>query len=162
MSDPSNASAEDLGEDGIANTLNGRDGTLGTVDDDVLEADGVFTVEVYSDLDRDLGLIPPGLSVGDPVPGSGEDVDGDGIYDDTLTLSDLDFADPLSTNRVGRQHRLLQRHAVLQHRRHVDLAAGRCVLHQPRVLDVQHGFRWHDDQRGAGVSQRAGDLHQRR
>lgn len=101
MSDPLNASAEDLGEDGIANTLQGRDGVVGTVDDDVLENDGEFTVEQYSQLDADLGLIPPGLNVGDPVPGSGEDVDGDGIYDDTLTLSDLDFADPLSTSTWG-------------------------------------------------------------
>ena len=101
MSSSLNQSGEDAGEDGIPNTIAGRDGTLGTADDDVLEADGIWTVETYTQNEADLGLIPAGLSVGDPVPGSGEDIDGDGIYDGTTTLADIDLSVPLDTANWG-------------------------------------------------------------
>lgn len=97
MSSGLNGSAEDAGEDGIPNTRSGRDGVNGTGDDDVLEGDGVFTVEHYSQDDADNGLIPPGLAVGDVIPGSGEDIDGDGHYDPRTTLADIDLSDPLDT-----------------------------------------------------------------
>ncbi|MBL8732119.1 MAG: hypothetical protein JNN13_07095 [Planctomycetes bacterium] len=96
-----NKSREDAGEDGIPNTRLGKDGTAGTEDDDVLEDDGLFSVERYTTLDETLGLIPPGLTVGDVVPGSGEDIDGDGVYDDTLTLADLDLTAALDPANWG-------------------------------------------------------------
>ena len=96
-----NKSEEDAGEDGIPNTRAGRDGILGTADDDVLEGDGTFTVEYYTEEDLAQGLIPPGLSVGDAIPGSGEDIDGDGHYDDTTTLADVDFSSALNTSNWG-------------------------------------------------------------
>ena len=101
MSSSMNKSEEDAGEDGIPNTADGRDGTSGTADDDVLEDDNVFTVSYYTDADDALGLIPPGHSVGDVIPGSGEDIDGDGVYDDTTTLSDIDFSTTLDTSNWG-------------------------------------------------------------
>jgi len=91
-----NSSDEDAGADGIPNTVNGKDGVAGTADDDVLEDDSVFTVEYYTQADSDYGLIPAGKSIGDVIPGSGEDIDGDGDYDNTITLTDLDFSDPLT------------------------------------------------------------------
>ncbi|MEZ6014254.1 MAG: hypothetical protein R3F49_04015 [Planctomycetota bacterium] len=95
MSSSMNGSAEDAGEDGIPNTTAGRDGILGTADDDVLEGDGVFTTEYYTAEDDARGLIPPGHSIGDRVPGTGEDIDGDGEFDSTTTLADIDFDDAL-------------------------------------------------------------------
>lgn len=95
MSSPMNGSAEDAGEDGIPNTAAGRDGILGTADDDVLEGDGVFTTEYYTELDAARGLVPPGFAVGDRIPGTGEDIDGDGEYDGPTTLADIDFSDAL-------------------------------------------------------------------
>ncbi len=89
-----NQSAEDSGTDLIPNTSEGRDGVVGTEDDDVLEGDGQWTVEYYTQAHADLGLIPPGYSVGDAIPGTGEDIDGDGQYDDTLGVSDLALSDP--------------------------------------------------------------------
>ncbi len=96
-----NKSEEDAGEDGIPNTHEGRDGIPGTADDDVLEDDGVFTVLHYTETDQELGLIPPGFGVGDVIPGSGEDIDGDGQYDDTTTLNDVTLTTPLNTALWG-------------------------------------------------------------
>ncbi len=101
MGSSMNKSEEDAGEDGIPNTIAGKDGVMYTADDDVLEDDGVFTVEYYTEADQALGLIPSGKSVGDVIPGSGEDIDGDGQYDDTTTLADLAFSTPLSTAYWG-------------------------------------------------------------
>lgn len=101
MSSGLNKSEEDAGEDGIPNTSEGRDGINGTSDDDVLEDDGVFSVEYYTADDEALGLIPPNKSVGDIIPGTGEDIDGDGAYDDTTVLSDIDFTVPLNTTNWG-------------------------------------------------------------
>lgn len=85
-----NESAEDAGIDGIQNTAAGRDGILGTSDDDVLENDGTWTVETYTAAHAALGAIPAGSAVGDPIPGTGEDIDGDGQYDGTFQLSEFD------------------------------------------------------------------------
>lgn len=101
MNDPMNKSAEDAGADGIPNTRKGRDGILGTADDDVLEGDGIFTTEHYSTTDETLGLIPPGKTVGDVIAGTGEDIDGDGVYDGTAKLSDLNLPAALNTTNWG-------------------------------------------------------------
>lgn len=97
MADPQNVSAEDCGADGLPNTRAGRDGVAGTADDDVLEGDGLFSILRYKQQDADLGLLPPGAHAGDPIPGSGEDVDGDGKHDGPATLADVLLGIPLSS-----------------------------------------------------------------
>ena len=102
LNDSRNQSKEDAGLDLIPNTRYGRDGIPGTADDDLLEADGVWTVDRYTQDDADHGLIPAGKQVGDVIPGSGEDIDGDGVYDGTTTLNDFNIPDALtSTNWAG-------------------------------------------------------------
>jgi len=101
MSDPMNASNEDQGSDGIPNTRAGKDGIMGTADDDVLENDGVFTIQHYSAQDQALGLIPPGAHVGDPIPGTGEDIDGNGVYDGSMTLANIINPPALNTTNWG-------------------------------------------------------------
>lgn len=101
MNQSMNESREDCGEDQIPNTRAGRDGVSGTADDDVLEGDGVFTTDYYTEMDAALGLVPPGFSVGDRIPGSGEDIDGDGQYDDRITLNDLQLSGRLDQAHWG-------------------------------------------------------------
>jgi hypothetical protein len=101
MNNSMNKSEEDAGEDGIPNTVEGRDGIAGTADDDILEEDGNFSVEYYTQEDLDNGLIPPNKNVGDIIPGTGEDIDGDGQYDPTVTLNDIDFQVPLDPANWG-------------------------------------------------------------
>ena len=96
-----NKSREDAGEDGIPNTRKGRDGILNTADDDVLEDDGQFTVQRYTADDQARGLIPAGKSVNDPIPGTGEDIDGDGVFDNTLTIANLDLPAALNPTNWG-------------------------------------------------------------
>lgn len=95
LSHAMNPSVEDTGTDRIPGTAVGRDGIQGTGDDDILEDDSLWTVEYFSQEDFDLGLVPPGYQVGDVIPGSGEDVDGDGVFDDTLKVQDLFLKQPL-------------------------------------------------------------------
>jgi hypothetical protein len=101
MSHSMNKSDEDAGTDLVPNTYAGKDGVVGTADDDVLEDDGAWTTQVYSVADQALGLIPPGYAVGDAIPGTGEDIDGDGEYDDTITMADVEITDPLDTTAWG-------------------------------------------------------------
>ncbi len=101
MNSPLNESEEDAGEDGLPNTAAGKDGIFGTADDDVLEGDGIWTTELYSAADALLGLIPEGFEVGDPVPGSGEDIDGDGQYDPRTSLADIDLDVALTPEHWG-------------------------------------------------------------
>jgi hypothetical protein len=101
MADSLNASAEDAGLDGIPNTRAGKDGIMGTSDDDVLEGDNVFTIQHYTAQDAALGLIPAGKNVGDPIPGTGEDIDGDGVYDPQTTLANVINTTPLDTTHWG-------------------------------------------------------------
>lgn len=101
MADDMNGSSEDAGVDGMPNTRAGRDGVLGTADDDLLEDDGIFTTEVYTEVDEALGLIPDGLSVGSPIPGTGEDIDGDGVYDAQTTLADVVLSMPMKAADWG-------------------------------------------------------------
>ncbi len=75
LKDDMNRSDEDAGLDGIHNT------------GDTGEDDGEWTVERYTSTHEALGLIPPGSSVGDPIPGSGEDLDGDGVFDKRITTN---------------------------------------------------------------------------
>jgi len=99
---PLNKSSEDAGSDGVHNTKAGLDGVLGTADDDTLEEDGVWTVSRYTSEDAAAGLIPPGKSVGDVIPGSGEDIDADGAYDGTTVMSQFNIPASLtSTNWAG-------------------------------------------------------------
>ena len=42
---------------------------------------GVFDVQTYTQSDADSGLIPLGSEIGDIIPGTGEDLDGDGRFD---------------------------------------------------------------------------------
>jgi hypothetical protein len=100
VNNATNESKEDAGLDGIPNTRAGRDGVSGTADDDVLEGDGVFSIETYSQLHADLGLIPPEL-VGQPIPGTGEDIDGDGQYDPRTSMSEFDLPSPLNSGLWG-------------------------------------------------------------
>ena len=95
VNDWRNKSEEDAGLDLIPNTRAGRDGILGTADDDALEDDDQWTVERYTQQDAEDGLIPPGKSVGDPIPGTGEDIDGDGQYDPTTRMSEFNLDVPL-------------------------------------------------------------------
>jgi hypothetical protein len=86
-----NESSEDAGIDGVQNTADGADGVAGTADDDVLEGDGTWTVSTYTTQDAALGLIPAGKSIGDVIPGSGEDIDGDGAQDGTTAMSEFNI-----------------------------------------------------------------------
>jgi len=95
VGDYRNRSGEDAGEDGIQNTRAGRDGIPGTADDDVLESDGKWTVQYYTAEDGQNGRIPAGYSVGSVIPGSGEDIDGDGVYDLGTRMSDFSLTVPL-------------------------------------------------------------------
>jgi hypothetical protein len=99
VNNPLNKSREDAGSDGVQNTRSGADGILGTADDDVLEDDGAWTVSRYTAADAANGLIPPGKSVGDVIPGSGEDIDGDGVYDNTTQMSEFNL--PASLNSTN-------------------------------------------------------------
>lgn len=99
MTSSLNSSVEDAGEDGIPNTYAGVDGILGTADDDILEGDGIFSVDYYTAEDAIAGAIPSGYSIGDVVPGSGEDIDGDGVFDGQTSIADLNFQDQLKPGK---------------------------------------------------------------
>jgi len=101
MASPLNESSEDSGEDGIPGTIDGLDGIANTADDDHLESDGIWTTLLYTEEDAALGLIPLGMSIGDPVPGTGEDIDGDGEYDDRTEITDIDFSVALDESSWG-------------------------------------------------------------
>ncbi len=101
MNSSMNKSEEDAGEDGIPNTAAGLDGLVGTSDDDVLEGDGIFSIDTYDALQQSLGQIPPGKTIGDPIPGTGEDIDGDGTYDGHFHLSEFDLPASLTSGQWG-------------------------------------------------------------
>ncbi len=101
MNSSLNKSEEDAGEDGIPNTSAGLDGIPGTSDDDLLEGDNNWSVDTYSSLHESLGQIPPGSAVGDPIPGTGEDIDGDGAYDGPFHLSEFDLPVSLNSGQWG-------------------------------------------------------------
>lgn len=133
MSDPLNSSAEDAGLDGMPNTRAGRDGVLGTADDDVLEGDGQFTIEHYTEEDAALGLIPAGKSVGDPIPGTGEDIDGDGEYDPQATMAEIPIQDALTPSDWGNLTSTISSYASI-----ASLRANRLDA----VFYTNHAFCW--------------------
>ena len=80
LADPDNESEEDLGVDNLPNT------------GDTNEGNGVWDVRTYGADGQNQcgsGLIPAGYAVGDVIPGSGEDIDADGRYDDTIRRGSL-------------------------------------------------------------------------
>jgi hypothetical protein len=83
LADNDNESEEDLGEDNLPNTGDANEGN-GTWDVQYYGSDGVNQCG--------SGLIPAGYSVGDVIPGSGEDLDGDGRFDDTIRRGSLTAA----------------------------------------------------------------------
>lgn len=102
VNDYRNRSDEDSGEDLIPNTKPGRDGILGTADDDILEDDGQWTTDHYTELHQSQGLIPDGKSVGDAISETGEDIDGDGARDYTTVMSEFNIPASLtSSNWAG-------------------------------------------------------------
>lgn len=101
LDDPLNESSEDAGVDGVPGTRDGKDAIPGTADDDLLEGDDTWTVERYTQAHADAGILPAGKAVGDPIPGTGEDVDGDGVEDGKLTLDDFDLAAALDSGEWG-------------------------------------------------------------
>ena len=97
VNDSRNESKEDAGSDGIPNTRAGRDGITGTSDDDTLENDGVWTTDHYTAWHQAQGLLPSGKSVGDAIPGSGEDIDGDGVCTPRCAMSEFNIPASLTT-----------------------------------------------------------------
>ena len=75
LSDANNRTDEDAGLDQIHGS------------GDIYENDGQWTVERYTAEHAMLGLIPTGSAVGDIIPGTGEDIDGDGVKDPQLTTN---------------------------------------------------------------------------
>jgi hypothetical protein len=87
---PANESAEPAnGLDQVPNT------------NDVGENDGAWTVDRYSQEDIEKGLVPPGKTVGEVVPGLGEDVDSDALEDGRILLSDFDLPSPVESGYWG-------------------------------------------------------------
>ncbi len=91
MNSSSNVSDEDVGADGIPNTKAGKDGILGTADDDVLEDNSKWDVNYYKAGDA----LPAGKKVGDVINGSIEDIDGDGVNTPAVTTSNIALSTPL-------------------------------------------------------------------
>lgn len=80
-----NASREDLGQDNLPNT--GDQGEYNTI----------FEINTY----QAGSYIPPGKNIGDTIPGTGEDIDGDGVYDPTIALADFDLPIALTVTPAG-------------------------------------------------------------
>lgn len=80
LADANNDTREDLGADRLPNTL------------DAGEGNGVWDVKTYSASGVNAcgsGLRPAGYAPGDVIPGTGEDLDGDGRYDDRIVRGNL-------------------------------------------------------------------------
>ncbi len=83
LANADNQSREDLGIDNLPNT------------GDTNESNGVWDVKYYTADGQGQcgsGLIPAGYTIGDVIPGSGEDLDGDARYDDTIRRGSLNTA----------------------------------------------------------------------
>lgn len=80
LADSDNQSKEDLGVDNLPATGDTNEGNS-TWDVQVYGADGQSQCG--------SGLIPAGFAVGDVIPGSGEDIDGDGRFDDRIQRGSL-------------------------------------------------------------------------
>lgn len=135
MASSLNGSKEDAGEDGIPNTRAGRDGVLGTADDDVLEGDNVFTVDRYTEADAAMGVIPPGKAIGDVIPGTGEDINGDGVYNPTTTINDVTLNTAMTTANFGGN---IPTAGIARYR---DIASTRAARIDATVY-TNHSFCW--------------------
>jgi hypothetical protein len=82
-----------------AERANGLDHMPNT--DDEGEGDSKWQVDYYTEQDLIDGLIPPGRSVGDVVPGSGEDIDGDGVLDDRININEFAYGDNIKDVNWG-------------------------------------------------------------
>ncbi|MDP2895087.1 MAG: hypothetical protein Q8Q12_00840 [bacterium] len=82
-----------------AERANGLDHMPNTSDSG--EGDSTWTVDSYTQEDLEAGLIPPGKGVGDVVPGSGEDIDGDGVTDGRIGTNDFSLPAALKTQYWG-------------------------------------------------------------
>ncbi|TET32003.1 MAG: hypothetical protein E3J72_20765 [Planctomycetota bacterium] len=89
LADPIVTLREDAGLDNLPESAAGRDGIPGTADDDLLEGDGEWTAARYTAGDVTVGILPAGKRPGDILPGSGEDLDGDGLFDDSSDVSEF-------------------------------------------------------------------------
>jgi len=69
LADSQNRSDEDCGLDLVYGT------------GDEKENDGQWEIERYTADHDSLGVLPPGAHTGDNIPGTGEDIDGDGVRD---------------------------------------------------------------------------------
>ncbi len=91
--EPSNESAE---------KKNGFDGMPSTNDFGENGADkNIWNVQRYTAEDASLGRIPVGFAVGDAVPGTGEDFDGDGKEDPRLTVQEFKPRDGADMEEVN-------------------------------------------------------------
>lgn len=90
LNNPANESAE---------RANGLDHMPNTNDEG--EGDSKWTVDYYTQEDLAAGLIPPGKSVGDVMPGSGEDIDGDGVQDNRIGINDFNLHPALKEKDWG-------------------------------------------------------------
>jgi len=90
LNNPANESAE---------RANGLDHMPRT--NDAGEGDPKWTVDYYTQEDLEAGLIPPGKGVGDVVPGSGEDIDGDGVLDDRINVNEFNLPAALKQANWG-------------------------------------------------------------
>lgn len=80
LANADNQSKEDLGVDNLPNT------------GDTNENNGVWNVRYYTADGQGQcgsGLIPAGYAIGDVIPGSGEDIDGDARFDDRIRRGTL-------------------------------------------------------------------------
>lgn len=80
MADADNQSKEDLGRDNLPNT------------GDTNESNNVWNVKYFgADGENQCGsgLVPAGYNIGDVIPGSGEDIDGDGRFDDRIQRGNI-------------------------------------------------------------------------
>ena len=89
-----NRSDEDAGMDRVHNTK------------DESENDGTWIVEEFTNEHQALGLIPQGGRIGDVIPGTGEDIDGDGTEDRRLNskgnwLNAMNLPQSLSSSHWG-------------------------------------------------------------
>jgi hypothetical protein len=169
LSHPLNKSREDSGIDQIPNTRNGRDGIPNTADDDLLEDDNMWTVERYTMDDYRAGIVPMS-KVGTPIPGTGEDIDGDGRFDNTINVAQFDarptdpgqyggnFVDPqeiqnynlISSTRVSRVDGILYTNHALAVRTTKEITFNGSITSRNEAIIYGNNFTANYDRRMLG------------
>jgi hypothetical protein len=102
LKDYRNNGYEDVGADGVFGSLNNEDNPYAASEK---EADGFFTVSIADGdgnqhvedlpISGNVAQVPPGYHI---VPGTGEDVDGDGLYGGKYSYgSDINFDDAFNS-----------------------------------------------------------------